>query len=256
MNGISGSGKDKINAIVEEMFDNLAYKLVGGLPKLQEAKRLFISTENHLGLANLFIQAMANRQPNQIEKEVLRSLLESAHGYIDGLKSRTRSNVTERVDGLARQSQLRKVKMDESHIRSAITEELDKAKSQMMAIVEAESTKLRNLGTLMDVSRVASSIGDEDPTVFFIVIKDNVTCKECIRLHLMPDQVTPRLWKLSELKQGYHKRGEDSPSAFGLHPHCRCTLAYLTKSYGFDSKGKIKFSGLGHDAFAAQRTTG
>lgn len=254
MNGISGSGKDRIHAIVEEMFDNLAFQLVGGLPKLQETKRLFISTERHFGLANLFVQAMANKTPNQIEKDVLRSLLESAHGHLEGLKNRTRAHVAERLDGLAREAKLRKEKLEVETIRAAIAEEMAKARSAMMTIVEAEATKLRNLGSMMDITRVASSISDEDPTVFFVVVKDDVTCKECIRLHLMADQMTPKLWKLSELKQGYHKRGENHPSAFGLHPHCRCTLTYLPKSYGFNAKGRLSFIDLGHDHFSTQRT--
>lgn len=253
MNGLSGHSKSRIAQIVEEMFDKLAYQLVGGIPKLREAKRLFITTDNTLGLVNLFIQAMSNKRPNELEADVLKSMLESSHGYIEGLKNRTRANVAERLDGMARSAKLKGTKLSEDEIREALSEELGKARSAMITIVEAESTKMRNLGTMMDISRVAASVSDEDPTVFFVVVKDNVTCKECIRLHLMPDGVTPRLWKLSELKQGYHKRGEDHPSAFGLHPHCRCTLTYLSKGYGFDDKGKLKYKDLGHDEFAGQR---
>jgi hypothetical protein len=105
---------------------------------------------------------------------------------------------------------------------------------------------------MMDISRVAAGIGDNDPTVFFVVVKDDKTCNECTRLHLNPDG-TPRVLKFSELKQGYHKRGEDNPSAFGLHPHCRCTLTYLSKGFGFKA-GRVAYIREGHDEYAKQRS--
>ena len=105
---------------------------------------------------------------------------------------------------------------------------------------------------MMDISRTASGAGEYDPSVYFVVVKDDRTCKECIRLHLMPDGVTPRIWKFSELKQGYHKRGEDNPSAFGLHPHCRCTLTYLANGYGFDNRGWATYVARGHDQYSIQ----
>ena len=253
MNGISSSGKEQIAAVVEDMFDNIALQFVGDIPKLRNKKKLVISSKRNFGLAQLFVQAMQNKTPNPVEQDVLKSLLESAYGYVESLKSRTKSNVTERIDGLVREANLNNRKPDEQEIRDILAEELQKAKSHMKAIAESEATKLRNLGTMMDISRVASSLGDEDPTVFFVVVKDGVTCKECVRLHLMPDQITPRLWKFSELKQGYHKRGEDNPSAFGLHPHCRCTLTYLSAGFGFDRMGKVSYRSEDYDAYGKQR---
>lgn len=253
MFGVSSSGKDSIGKIVEGMFDRIALQFIGELPRFKNAKRLVITHEPHFNLAHLFVQAMANKQPNQLEKELLRSLLESSNGYIESLKNKTTSNVVELIDGLAREAKLQERNLTDEEVESALNEEFKKARSHLQAIAESESTKLRTLGTMMDISRVAANVGDDDPTVFFVVIKDATTCKECIKLHLMPDQVTPRLWKFSELKQGYHKRGEENASAFGLHPHCRCTMTYLTKGFTFDKKGKVTYKEEGFDAYAEQR---
>jgi hypothetical protein len=253
MIGISSSGKEQIADVVEDMFDNIALQFVGDIPKLKNKKKLVISSKRNFGLAQLFVQAMQNKTPNEIEQDVLKSLLESAYGYVESLKNRTKSNVTERIDGLIREYKLNDRKPDEQEIRNILAEELNKARSHMKAIAESEATKLRNLGTMMDISRVSSSLGDEDPTVFFVVVKDGVTCKECIRLHLREDQITPRLWKFSELKQGYHKRGEENPSAFGLHPHCRCTLTYLSSGFGFDQQGKVSYKSEDYNAYRNER---
>lgn len=253
MIGLSSKIKDALNLTVENIFDNIALSFIGDIPKLRDKKRLVISSQPNFGLAHLFVQAMGNRDPNPIEKDVLKSLLESSHGYIESLKNKTKSNITERIDGLAREAAIRGEQMKEEDVKVVIAEEFGKAKSHMQAIAESEATKMRNLGTMMDISRVASSIGDDDPTVFFVVIKDGSTCKECIRLHLMPDHSTPRLWKFSRLKQGYHKRGEDMASAFGLHPHCRCTLTYLSRGFGFNENGYVTYVGENHDAYSRQK---
>lgn len=253
MIGISGTTKENVGKIVDDMFDNIAIQLIGEIPRLRRKKLAIISMEHHFGLANLFVQAMANKVPNAVEQDLLRGLIASTDGYIESLKNKTRTNITERIDGMVREARIKRSKVTESEIQAAIKDEMSKAKEHMTAIVESEASKLRNLGTLMSISRMASSVGDDDPTVFFVVVKDGTTCKECIRLHLMPDQITPRLWKFSELKQGYHKRSEDSPSAFGLHPYCRCTLVYLTRGFGFNDLGKTSYESENYDAYADQR---
>lgn len=252
MFGISSSGKESINKVVEGIFDRIALQFIGDIPRLKEVKRLIISYQPNYGLSHLFVQAMANKKPNSIEQDFLKSLLESADGYIESLKNRTKSSVAERIDGLAREASVQKRKLTEEEVQTVIDEEMRRAKSALATIIEAESTKFRNLGTMVEISKVSASVGDDDPTVFFVVIKDQTTCKECVRLHLMEDQVTPRLWKFSDLGQAYHKRGNDKPSAFGLHPHCRCTLTYLCKGFGFDKNGRLQYQEEGFDAHSEQ----
>jgi len=253
MNGISSSGKENIGAIVENMFDNIALQFLGNLPRFKNKKTMAFSTSPNMGLSHLFVQAMENRVPNSIEQDALKGLLSSADGYIESVKNSTKSNLIERLDGLTKEASLLGQRVSESAVQAAITEEMHKARFKLLAIVESEATKLRNIGTLMSITRMAASVGDSDPTVFFIVVKDNSVCKECLRLHLMPDGTTPRLYKFSELKQGYHKRGENMPSAFGLHPHCRCTLSYLTRGFTFDKNGKLDYESDGFDLYSQQR---
>ncbi len=253
MLGISSRAKEALDGVVESIFDRVALQFIGDIPKLRNKKTLVISGQKNFGLAHLFVQAMGNRPPNIIEQDFLKGLLNSSFEYIESLKNRTKANIVEKLDALAREASIKNEELSEDNIQSAIGEEFRKAKSHMQAIAESESTKLRNLGHMMDITRVASDLGDSDPTVFFVVFKDQSTCKECIRLHLMPDGSTPRLWKFSELKQGYHKRGEDAPSAFGLHPHCRCTLVYLSRGFGFDEFGKLSYRTEGFDAYSKQK---
>lgn len=249
---MSSSTKDTIANIVDNIFDNIGLELIGNIPRLRNKKLSIISMEPHFGLSNLFVQSMQNKIPNELEKDLLKGLLNSSDGYIEALKNKTRANVIEKIDGLIREKKIKKEKPTDDQIKLIIKEEMDKAKADMSNIVEAESSKFRNMGTMLSIGRMASSAGDDDPTIFFAVVKDNVTCKECIRLHLMPDKITPRLWKFSELKQGYHKRGENNPSAFGLHPNCRCQICYLSRGFSFDKKGKVIYHSDNYNAYESQ----
>lgn len=251
MYGISSSGKEAIELAVSKMFDVLAYKLLGNIPKLKN-KSPFFSSSPIMSLAHIFIQALGNKEPNHFEKDVLRGILNSSYGYIEGLKNKTSSSVVESVDSLVREAKIRGERVNSTQITELISEKMEKAKSEIKLIAEAETTKTRNLGHTMDIADKASKDGIEDPTVFFIVVRDGLLCNECKKLHMMPDEVTPRCWKLSELSMNWHKRGEDRPSVSGEHPHCRCGPAYLAPGWGFKN-GFVSFISEDHDEYKEQR---
>lgn len=55
----------------------------------------------------------------------------------------------------------------------------------------------------------------------------------------MPDGITPRLWKLSEVGSGYHRKGDESPKLGGLHPNC-----FTGEMKLHTDKGMISFAEL------------
>lgn len=254
MIGVSSSGIEAINQAVESMFDRIARQFIGDIPKLKDSKSIIMTVTPNYGLANLFVQALGNRYPNALEKDVLKTMLMSADGYLEALKNTTKSNVANRVDALAREAKIRGEKMSMEQIEEVLADEMKKARSKMQTIAEAESTKTRNMGSQVDIAKVAASYGEDDPKVAFIVVRDGSECHECIRLHLMPDGVTPRVWKMSEVKQGYHVRGENFPSACGEHPWCRCGLVLIPPGFSFNASGNITYKSKDYDALAEQRS--
>lgn len=251
MYGISNSGKDAIAIAIERMFDQLAYNLLGNIPKLRDRSPYF-GSHSPFSLANIFIQAIGDKEPNIYEKEVLKGILNSSHRFIEGLKNRTSSNVVESVDAIVKEAKTNKTYVTPEKVAEIIAEEMTKARGHMKLIAEAETTKTRNMGHTMEIVSDAKEKGIEDPIVFFIVVRDGLLCKECKRLHLLDDGVTPRVWKLSELSMGYHKRGEDRPSSCGEHPFCRCSLSQLPQGWGFKG-GYVSFISLTHDELSTQR---
>jgi hypothetical protein len=233
------------------MFDRLAYLLLGNIPKLRHKKMEFFGSQPKFSLAHIFIQALSNREPNHFERDVLLSILVSSFGYIESLKHKTSSNVVESIDALVKESKLRGEYVSSSQVNELISKEMEKARSQMKLIAEAETTKTRNFGHVMDISNKSGNAGIEDPTIFFIIVR-STACFECIRLHMLPDGITPKVYKMGELSMGWHKRGDDTPSACGEHPNCHCVLQQLPPGWGFKN-GFVSFIGLEHDEYRAQR---
>jgi hypothetical protein len=253
MYGVSSSLKETIAKLIENLFDKTALRFIGNIPELNRRKHLLIGFEQNINLANLFIQSMGNKYPNYIEEDVLKGLLSGAYNYLNILKNKTSNNIIQNIEGLAREARISGEKISQKEIDEIIEEELRKASSGLETIIASESTKTRNLGMTMDISRAAAADGEKDPVVGFAGINDQDTCEECARLFLMPDKVTPRLWKLSECSAGYFKRGDSFPSIIGLHPNCHHVPFNVPSNWGFDSSGHLTFIGIGHDELEKQR---
>lgn len=251
MYGISSSGKDAISNHIDKMFDTLSFKFLGRTSKTQNKPHL-LDIVAGMTLAHIFVQALKNREPNHFERDALKSILSSSFGYIESLKHKTSSNVVESIDALVKEAKVRGQYVSKEKVEEVISQELEKAKSGMKLIAEAETTKTRNIGHTMEIASSAKSAGIEDPTVFFVIVRDGKACKECVRLHMMSDGNTPKVYRMSELSMGYHKRGENSPSACGEHPHCRCSLTQLPPGWGFKG-GFVSYIGPNHDEYAKQR---
>jgi len=253
MHGLHSSSKDQITRLVENLFDKTALRFLGDHPKLKHKKIPLLGFEAGLGLAALFVQSMNNRWLNNIEQDVLKGLVDGSLSYIEVLKNKTSNDIIQKVDGLAREARISGEKIPESELNKAVQEELSKATSHLEMILSSESTKSRNLGMAMDITRAAAIDGERDPIVGFAVIRDDSTCEVCIKLNLMPDGVTPRLYRMSELSAGYYKRGDTKPSLLGNHPRCRCTPFNVPSDWGFTKDGHITFVSAGHDALEEQR---
>ena len=249
--GLPSSAKRLINSTIENLFDRMALNLLGDIPELRNKKVAFFSTSPNLGLANLFIQAL-NRSPSQLEADVLKGLLTTAHSYVESLKNKTKASIETEIDAYIKNKNLRGEPISELDIQKTLIDGLIKAKSHIKTIADTESTKTRNIAHTMQITRVAADMNIRDPNVIFICVHDNALCDECERLHLMKDKITPRVWKLSELGYGYHKKGDSNPKIGGLHPNERCTMTFLAPGYGF-SNGKVAYISPDHDEYVKQR---
>lgn len=239
-----------IHRSVDFLFDRIKGRILGpGFVRSRADKNIFIGHKPEFSIPGLY-RAAAAEEGTRATESALNGMAQIAASYLDAEREKTKAKVVKAVMTWLADS---KKKTDVATVLGGeLADVFGEMSRNVERIVATESTTARNMGTLEGISKVAAASNVSDPTVFFVTVRDNDLCPECRRLHIGPDGVTPRVWKLSEVSSGYHKRGEESPSIGGLHPHCRCTLTYLSKGFGFDGAGRIKYIEPDHDEYAAQ----
>lgn len=247
-------GKAAVKTIedaVELLFEKIRSHTMGD--KHPQGKRLYVAYRPDLTLKGIFDLAAAEEGVHP-DQDVLSTLLKISNSYLDATKEKAKAKVVQSVQAFLHEAGNSGVKTDlQTILGGKLYEVMGEAQRDIKRILETESTVVRNTSLMDGIVRSAAAAGVEDPIVFFVTVRDGVRCDECTRLHVQPDLITPRVWKMSEIGGGYHKKGEANPKIGGLHPHCRCVLTTLLPGYGFNAAGRVQYKSPGYDEFRAQR---
>lgn len=248
--GLSKTGRKMVEEAVDELMDKALARFIGHHAL---DKRIIVGVRPELTLPGIFFGANAEERTRP-DEEVLAHLESVAKGYLDAVRAHMKPRVVKAVDSWLKDAASQGIKTTpRTVLQGELAQVYKKVASDLERIVDTESTNASNMGVLDGIERVNRSLGIDDPTVYFVVVRDTSLCEECRRLHLLDNEITPRVWKLSEISHAYHKAGEPTPSIGGLHPHCRCSLMTLMPGYGFGKDGMVKFISPEHDEFKAQR---
>lgn len=238
----------RIHAAIDSLFERIKARFLG--VRLVDKTLTVTSDRPDLTLAGIATAAAADDGAKMSPKTLL-GVVNIAGSYLDSARERAKAEVLHHVLSAEQEGQ-----PSSGALAGKLVDVWSKVTNDVMRIADTETQRSRATGTLEGITMLNLQAGIDDAMVFFVVVRDGLRCKECTRLHLMPDGVTPRVWKMSEVGTGYHKRGENNPKVNGLHPHCRCSLATLMPGYGFDAAGMVRFVGRGHNEYATQRGRG
>lgn len=240
-----------INAAVDETFDRAKVRFLG--PQSVDRK-LVVSYVESLTIPGIIHQAAIEEgaPPNT---QLLESLVHTAAMYLEGERVRAKAQILRAVEQFLQDARFKGVKTDAMTVLGGQLADLWATITvNVRRIFETEAQRAKNVTIANGIGVVNAALGIQDPVVFFVVVRDNVTCEECLRLHMLDDGITPRCWYISEVGHGYHEKGNDFPSVAGLHPHCRCTLTTLVPGFGFNDAGRVTWIKDGHLELEKQRT--
>lgn len=250
---IPDQAKQKIENIIDQAFENTAGEMLGYIPGNQKKTIIFSAKRPSYTLADLFVQGMQGKAPNDVERDTLKGLIRIAYNYVLGLKERTKANILNEIDAIVRKGDGKGGPASAKAVEIAIKVQMDKAKAHMKTIAQAEGGKAINSGKTMDIARVGASLGISDPNCYF-QIRPSTVCKICMKNHIMPDGVTPRVFKLSQIKTSPLTKEEVAAgqvSLYGAHVNCLCSLQMIAPGWGFKD-GKLAWISIGHDAHTPQ----
>lgn len=240
---------EQIHDSVDDLFDFISGHFLGGK---RDPKGIVFSVNSDLDKLYNEAAQISGITPDE---DNLLTLKRVASSYLESTRDRTKAQIVRAVEATLREAQLSGVETDmKTVLGGKLSELFAKTADHVQTIVETELNTARNLSTMEGIVEVNEKMGVQDPVVFFVIVRDNKVCKECMRLHMMPDGITPRLWYLSELGHDYHKKGDPMPKLSGLHPHCRCALTTLPLGGGFDENGRVTYVAPNYSAIKAQRS--
>ena len=242
-----------IKAHVAKVFAQLKARTLG--QKYPAGKFLVAGSRPELSLQGIFYAAQTAEGVKPRE-EVVQPLLDVANSYLEAAEARAQAGIVHEVQAFLHDASQQGVKTDAATVLGGkMADIFGKAAKDVRRILESQGTITRNTGAVDGISRIAAAVGIEDPVMVQLHPLDEYTCEECLRICYMPDRVTPRAWRMSELKAGYHVKGEDVPSLAGQHPHCRGHWTQVLPGYGFNDRGRITYQEPGYDIISEQRGT-
>lgn len=235
-----------IDLLFNDVYERLKTRALG--PKFG-ARMVAFQFKPELSLPGLHTAAAASEGARP-DPHLMNSLLQVAERHLNAQKDTVKAQVVRAVDAFLRGDP----KADLITVLGGeLRETFKAAMTNTRRILDTEASNVRNAGALTGVMEVSSSMGIEDPVIYFVTVKDQLLCGECARLHLLEDGITPKVWRTSSLGHGYHRRGQPTPKIGGLHPHCRCSLVTLMPGYGFEN-GRVTYIGRKHDEYAKQQS--
>lgn len=218
----------KIESAVNLLFDRLNGSVFGpDFIHHRQDKNIFINFKPHVSLPGIYTMS-AGEEFAEPSKEVLDSLVHIAHGYIESQRHVTKAQIINAVTSFLSKNKKGSL---ETVLGGQLAGIYTKLEQNIVKIVASESNKYKNLGTLEGIVKAFALRGIEDPVVAFIGPNDSHVCEECRRT-LYVNFPVPKCFLLSDVKSGYHVRGEDSASMSGQHPHCFTENTRIHTQYG------------------------
>jgi hypothetical protein len=239
-----------IQVAVKRLFDKLRARALG--QRYPAGKSLVIGYRPELTLQGIFDQAQTDEGVKP-RAEVIAPIVDVAKNYLESAEARAQAGVAHEVHAFLHEAHKKGVQTDLATVLGGkLADVYGRAAKDVKRILETEANISHNTGAVDGIGRVAAGLGIDDPVMVQLHPLDEYTCEECLRICYMPDQVTPRAWRMSELSAGYHRKGDDVPSLGGQHPHCRGRWTQVLPGYGFEA-GKVTFISPGYDLIADQR---
>ena len=255
---IPKTGIRAIDTAITALFNRMKARFLG---KKYEPKAIRFSVTGFdkpiqyrpdLSMPDMFEEAAKAEgfKPNRKLQEAVTGGIEQ---YLDAHQELAKAKVRNAVQTVLSEAEAAK---EEINIEKVLKQELHtvmkKVTDDVANVIDSELGRAKNLSTLDAISKVNTMVGIEDPTVVFIGPNDQYTCKDCKRLYFMPDGVTPRTWKMSELKAVLGKHGGECPCTGGQHPRCRHASSTMMPGFGFDAGGSVHYIDPGFDVYKEQ----
>ncbi|MGH7241012.1 MAG: hypothetical protein ACREGB_01810 [Candidatus Saccharimonadales bacterium] len=245
---IKNSAREEIQKAIDDLFLNLKARLLGRFftgPRIYfEVVHRANPMETLEGLYRFTIATLYGPSA-KVDEDHLEALANTAGNFIEAERLKASNHIMADLSGATTAKEVKEI----------IDAQIDKSTEYINGLVANEARTVQSYAEREGIMQLAASIGVEDPLVAKLGIIDKKLCPICVELWHTDDNIqVPRVYRLSELKEGYMKDHKNPyPTVGPTHPHCRHIMTFIPPNYGFKKDGTITFKGFGHDEYATQR---
>lgn len=239
--------KRQIEKIINDLFYNLKARLLG---RFFTGPAIFFEVINNVnpmdtleGVYNYTYHMMYNGiSSNKVKRPKV--LAKITGNYIEAERLKTINRI---MMGIEQSGTFEEAK-------TQLDEHIEKATNYVGMLIATEVRNVQVQAERDGIEKLGASIGVEDPTVCKLGVIDGKLCPVCTSLWHSDDNIRiPRVYRLSELKEGYSTHKNPIATFFASHPRCRHVLTMIPPNYGFTSNGNIEFKSFGWDEYEHQR---
>lgn len=163
----------------------------------------------------------------------------------------------DRREGAAVYEALQDPKLHSKNLRQILTGKVDNWQYRYKTIVTTELNRASNWGALDAIVHNSPELGPEQIMVFKQGNKPgHGACKHCERFWYLPDGITPKVYKLSELIGNGSNIGKKAaqwmPTVDSTHPNESHILSEIKLGFGFIS-GELEYINSTHNELLKQQ---
>lgn len=241
-----------IGSIVDRIFARVKAKFLGWQPVTMRTTFTPVAS-----LPGMFAAANAE-EGSKPDTDRLARMMHSANEYLDAHKAKAKAKMVREVAATLEEAHAGGIKTDlHTVLQGKVSDVLGETERGVRTVVEEHTQTTKNLGVMDGIIAVNVAADVADPVVAFLVaarLGPDAPCEECLKLHTTGGIGSPpRVWLMSELSHGFHKKGDPYPSISGLHPNCRCSMVTVLPGFGFDGTDELHWMGNGYSELENQR---
>jgi hypothetical protein len=220
---LPNSAKSLINDEIAKVFERLKIRLLSPFykPSIDLGN---IKHDKFLSMPGLYLSAYQDANPDtKPSLDALKGLIKVAENYINVQEQKLKDKALETVEQALQDASIEPDFDYQQELNQALLNVFDQTQNATKQVLETELQRVKTVGLQEGTIDLLERQGITDPTVAFLTRKDEFVCKFCKEFYMLDDGVTPRVYKLSELKGGYLNKKNPSPHLAPMHPNCFLT---------------------------------
>jgi hypothetical protein len=234
--------------ILDDMFNDLKARMLGRFFKGPSIYFQVVKQTDPIdtleGLYNYTIAHMFSPSA-KVNEEDIEHLSDITANYIDAKKLQVANRIMHDV--------MQAETWDEA--LKSIKDHFADTTSYLKTLLNTETRITQAYAEKEGIQQVAQAVGVDDPVVAKLGVIDDKMCENCRKLwHLESNIRVPKVYKMSELAEGYNKDYKNPIPTLGpTHPNCRHILTFIPPNFGFNEFGRIEFKSLNYNVWEDQR---